>query len=374
MKTCNHRLAVSGGLAALGLLMTLPPVAAQTVEEQLAELRARVDDMEYDPDKGFRIGPNTRLKFYGYVKADLIQDLDFDLGTTFFGLDSIVPGAPTDDNFRAQAWQTRLGVDTYTDTAFGELHTKIEGDFFGNGGGSFRLRHAYGELNGWLIGQTWTNFMPIESYPDSLDFQGPAGIPFTRQTQVRYTHDFGNGFGLSGSIENDPVGGVDRPAVTAAATYAFGDSFVKLAALSRTANGATQEVDGWGINLSGNTSLWQGGSLQASYTTGEAIGSYMVFGGADTFGDTAIETSGVTVGLLQAVTPKIDAGLVYGLRDIDLGAATDTETLQTVHASVYFKPVDKVRLGLEYITGERELFNGTSESADRIQFSAQYNF
>jgi hypothetical protein len=39
------------------------------------------------------------------------------------------------------------------------------------------LRHANLTVGNLLIGRSWTNFMPIESYPVTLDFQGPSGIP-----------------------------------------------------------------------------------------------------------------------------------------------------------------------------------------------------
>jgi len=369
--------------AAMGIALALGfvgPVAAQTVEQQLADLRARVDDIYGDGSKGFRISPNTRLKVYGYVKADFIEDLDFDLGTTIFDILSVVPGTPTDSSFRAQAIQSRIGFWTYTDTSMGELQTRIEGDFFGGGpnGGQFRLRHAYGEIGGLLIGKTWTNFMPIESYPDSLDFQGPAGIPFSRPEQVRYTHDLGNGFSLSGSIERDSAsaGASNSPAVTAAGSYTFGDSFVKLAGLyHQVPSTGFGQLDGWGVNLSGNTSLWQGGTLQASLTTGEGIGSYMVFGGMDAIGASVIQTSGATLGINQAINPKTSVGLVYGYRDIDRGVlATDTQNITTVHASIYYKPVEKMQLGLEYIYAEKQQFDGVNVNASRIQASAQFNF
>jgi len=323
----------------------------------------------------FDVG-GTKVKVYGYIKADFFADLDTDLGTTTFGFSTLAPGFATNSSTRAQAIQSRLGFSTSTDTSFGTLKTVVEGDFFGGGGGTFRLRHAYGELGHWLFGQTWTNFMPIESYPGTLDFQGPAGIPFARVTQVRYTFDQGNGFKASVSVEDDPAGAVDeRPAVTAAVSYKFGKSFVKLAGVSRSLNTGVGTVTGYGVNLSGNTSLWQGGKINASLTTGSAIESYYVFGGADfdALGN-AIDSNGITIGLTQAINDKFSVGLTYGLRDFDTGALTATSELETVHVGLTYKPVKNVSLGLEYFTGQRTLFNNTSARADRVIASAQFSF
>lgn len=323
----------------------------------------------------FDVG-GTKVKVYGYIKADFFADQDTDLGTTTFGFSRLAPGFVQNSSTRAQAIQSRLGFSTSTETGFGTLKTVVEGDFFGGGGGTFRLRHAYGELGNWLFGQTWTNFMPIESYPGTLDFQGPAGIPFARVTQVRYTLDRGTGFKASFSIEDDPAGAVDeRPAVTAAVSYKFGKSFVKLAGVSRSLNTGAGTVSGYGVNLSGNTSLWQGGTLNASFTTGSAIESYYVFGGADfDAAGNAIDSNGITIGLSQAINDKFSVGVSYGLRDFDTGAPTATSELQTVHLGVTYKPVKNVSLGLEYFTGKRTLFNNTSARADRIIASAQFSF
>jgi hypothetical protein len=313
----------------------------------------------------------TTIEVYGYGKLDLIYDVDTDLGLTIFGLGSLEPGTDSESTSQAHAFQSRLGFRSNTDTAWGPLKTQVEGDFFGDGGGGFRLRHAYGEVGGILAGQTWSNFMPIESYPTTVDFQGPAGIPFARTAQLRYSHEFG-GLNLSASVEDDDAGA--HGAVTAAASYGFDNGFVKLAGISRQLDGPSGNVDAYGVNISGNATPWQGGTIQASYTTGEGIGSLMVFGGDDLDGDTAIETEAYTVAIAQALNDQFTIGAAYGFRDIDSGAATDTESLETVHLTAFYSPLENVTFGVEYITGERTLFNDSTASADRIQSSVQFNF
>lgn len=387
MTATMHQWLLAIGAATGAVALTATGAAAQSktnaqLAAQVGALTARVDDLESNSGSGgFEIAPGTILTIYGDAKADLLFDLDYDLGNTIFGFSTIDSATPRDSSaFTAHAFQTRLGFTTETDTGAGILMTKVEGDFFGSGGGQFRLRHAYGEFKGVLAGQTWTNFMPIESYPSTLDFQGPSGIPFTRQTQVRYTFSPGDSSGLkaSFSVENDPSSASDRAALTAAASYSFGNSFVKLAAVSRSLNGASGSQDAYGVNLSGHSSLWQGGTLQASFTTGEGISSYMVYGGTDldAAGDTLTST-GVTLGVSQEITKKVTLGLVYGLRDNSSGAGTlgtDTDRLETIHLNVMYHPVDNVMFGAEYINGDRQQFDGKSFSADRIQVSAQFNF
>jgi len=352
------------------LAAAFPAVAQENaIETRISALEAEIDRLSF--------GSGTEVEIYGYVKGDLIYDLDTDLGTTIFGLANLTPGSKTGSNFTGQAYQSRLGFRATTPTADGDFFVRVEGDFFGDGGGSFRLRHAYGEYRGFLVGQTWTNFMPIESYPGTLDFQGPAGIPFARKAQLRYSLDIGNGLGASFSIE-EPAGNSDSPAATAALFYSGETYFVKLAALATTIDFNGRSFDGYGVNLSGNAQLWEGGSVQASFTTGEAISSYMVFGGADVIslagGDRAVETTGVTLGVSQDLGERFSLGLAYGLREIDQGNAGDTESLETVHVGLRYTPVENVSFGIEYIAGTRDTFGGGSVSADRVQAAAQFSF
>lgn len=352
-------------LASATVLTGALPAVAQ--DARVAALEARVAELEDRPQLSFGVG-GVDLTVYGYIKADLIYDLDSDLGTTIFGLGSLVPGSGSGSNFRGQAFQSRLGVRAEFDGATAVL----EGDFFGGGGGQFRLRHAYVDTGSFLFGQTWTNFMPIESYPSTLDFQGPAGIPFARVAQARYTFGGDSGLGFSASVEQSAASS-SEPAVTAAVFHTGENYFVKLAALSTNVSTGGGDVNGFGINLSGNARLWEGGGLNASYTMGEAISSYMVFGGDDTFGGVAVESEGITIGVSQQVNDWT-FGLAYGLRENDIGAPTDTERLQTVHLTGNYQLRENTTLGLEYITGERDLFDGSSASADRVQAAVQFNF
>ena len=69
--------------------------------------------------------------------------------------------------------QSRLGVKSSTPTKYGELKTQFEFELFGTGVDAgqttFRLRHAYGELGQFGAGQTWSPFMDIDVFPNSLE-------------------------------------------------------------------------------------------------------------------------------------------------------------------------------------------------------------
>ena len=75
-------------------------------------------------------------------------------------------------------------------TDVGEIKTIFEFELFGTGVDAgqttFRLRHACGELGQFGAGQTWSPFMDIDVFPNSIEYWGPNGMVFFRNVQVRW--------------------------------------------------------------------------------------------------------------------------------------------------------------------------------------------
>ncbi len=410
MKTISFNTRHPALIATLLATTFAMPALAETAAElkqQLTALEARIDGLESEGRLKFPSG--TTVEIGGYIKTDFIFDFDEALGDAF-NVDGISITDVGDNNrFRAHARQSRLFFKTSSDTNRGPLKTHIEFDFFGGGGNEIfsnsynpRLRHAYGTWNGWTVGQTWSNFMPIESYPTTVDFNGPAGIPFIRQAQLRYTFKVSDSVAISASLENsefsgrDAVGpiseststgiraGLDElPDFTLAASWKGDKAFVKLATVVRKFGSPTSNdtATGWGVNLSGNASLWEGGTIFGSLSYGDGIGRYLINGFAqDAFIDAAgqiqtIEASGATFGVSQAISPKLTAGLALGYYEVnDTFAATDTDNISTAHLSLFYKPTERMTVGAELIYGRREIVNGDSDDATRLQTSVQFNF
>lgn len=378
-------------------------------------------------------GTNTSIKIGGYVKGDLIYDVNADLGDTF-AASAIPQDGSVQDNregqFRAHARQTRINIATSTPTDFGVARTFIEGDFFGSGGNevlsnstSFRLRHAYGSLGPVLVGQTWSNFMFLDAYPDTVDFFGPVGIPFVRQGQIRYTVNPTENLQLSFSAENseltaiaDTTGdgladstlgstrrsaddlqfGIDTlPDFTARVTYSDDWGALSLSGVGRYlevdsggAGNANDEEYGWGILVAGVLNLGEfapafgNDSIMANFTYGDGVGRYLINGfNQDAFLNAngnldSIEAWGVAAAYTRHWTDNLRSNFVYGHYEIDdtfnPGA---TESLDTVHVNLMWTPTDRVQYGLEYIYGARDFQNSSFDNdANRVQFSAQFTF
>lgn len=370
-------------------------LAAET-DYRLAALEQRVAELESQQQAGptldFGSGMQTEVEFYGYIKVDAIYDFGAELGNTTFGLVAV----EDDDQgefFNATAQQTRLGFRTTTPTDLGALETQIEIDFYGDSDYEPRVRHANVELAGFLVGKAWTTFMPIGSYPGTLDFQGVAGIPFARQEQIRYTHEFGDFVAqvaleesnaasatvprASGRLEaGDSFGNSDHPVGIATIAYDTDPLLLRLAGLYGSVEGPAGSEDVYGINLSATTQLWDGATIDAAYTYGEGIASYLVFLGDDLDDQgRTIEQQAVYLGLTQDIGERLTTRAVYGYRENgSAGPLDDTESLTSLHLNAEYEIVENTTLGIEYFRGTRDTFSGDSYEVDRVQASVQYTF
>ncbi len=356
-------------------------------------------------------GSDTTIEISGYIKADFIYDVSEGMGDLFVP-ESISTSGNDESRFRAHARQSRLRVKTSTPTSMGPLKTHFEGDFFGGGGNqvisnstTFRIRHAWATIGGIGAGQFWSNFMPIESYPTTLDFNGPAGLTFIRQAQLRYTAPIDDNLSFSVSLENSEFNGraadgtvfgdnrggigvnagIDKaPDFTGALFYRDDWGLVKLAGLGRYLGSPNDQGDGevaWGVSLSGNAKLWPGGKVVGAFLYGEGVGRYLINGfGQDAFVDAdgdvhTIEAFGGAIQVRQQLTDEFAIALAYGRSEFnDSQRGSDLDTVQTVHASLFYSPVKRLTFGAEVIWGEREDADGSDDSAVRLQTSVQVNF
>ena len=369
--------------ATAALLCAAAPAFAQSDAGRIAQLEARVAELESrqsGPDLTFGSETASTIEIYGYVKADFIYDFGAELGNTTFGLVGL-----TDDDggdfFNATANQTRLGLRTTTPTSFGDLETQVEIDFYGadgafsTGGAEPRLRHANATLGNVMVGKYWTTFMPLNSYPVTLDFQGVAGIPFARQEQIRYTHEAGN-YVAEFAIE-DSNGSTNSPVAVAALAYDTDPLLLRVSGIyGQVDDGLGGDEDAYGFTLSTTAGLWSGATLDAAYTQGEGIASYMVFLGDDVnAAGEAIEIKAAYAGLTQEVGEKLTLRAIYGWRENDeVGPTNDFEELTSVHLNAQYQIVENASLGVEYFHGTLDRFGGESYDVDRIQTSMQIDF
>ncbi|WP_111494429.1 MULTISPECIES: DcaP family trimeric outer membrane transporter [Marinobacter] len=349
---------------------------------------------------------SIEAELYGYARLNAVYDIDEDIGisTQAGSFDEVNTGAAEDDevtgHFDADAVQSRLGVKVMTEQG---LQVVVEGDFRGNGGGDLRLRHAYGEYMGVLLGQTWSNFNSFVGNTSVLDFDalaGNAGLQ-GRVAQGRYTSG-----PLSVSLEENissvySVGGVDDkhslPTLTARFESASGPLSFSAAALAQQVEYDTGTEDdsavGFAVFGAAKFALTDTISLQGALVYSDGGNAYLYRSGdnfaaedayVDANGDLeTISGYGGTVGVGVDVGPgSINAGYGFATNDWDdaeddLGTANvgeKHETNSNAMINYQWSPVENVTMGVEYAYFMVDKVNGDDGDASRILFASQYNF
>ncbi|WP_425046492.1 porin [Primorskyibacter sp. S87] len=320
------------------------------------------------------LGNDVSVTFHGYVKADFIWDDGHDLGKTTSGIKNIgLPaGGPVGSFDRQQLNETRIGFDVRGPN---DLFARFEGDFFGKDD-SLRLRHAYIDWYGVIVGQNWTNFMSVENLADTVDFQGSLAYPFSRVPQVRYTYSGWDNISLSGSVEEDKTN-KNELTYTMALRYGLESGMVRMAGLYRDTVVPGSNVNGWGVNLSAVFGLWQGGKLKANFTTGKGIADIVnagLTGNALIIGGEAVGVNSAALTVSQQVNDKLKLAVTGDWLNLEQSSGTDTDSLSSVHLSAFFEVYRNTTLMAEYYSGRRTQGNGTKFSSDRVQLAIKYAF
>ncbi|MDZ7853685.1 MAG: DcaP family trimeric outer membrane transporter [Halomonas sp.] len=356
----------------------------------------------------FEVG-DTTASVSGYVKLDIIHDVDANMGDTVrhsaIRLDG-VDGPDGHTDFHAR--QSRIGFRTSTPMNGSTLKTTIEGDFFGSsatGNPDLRLRHAYGSWNGILAGQTWTNFGGFLGTTPTIDFLGQVGQGnIGRQSQLRYTT---GGFsvaleepGTIGSnidmdnrlnVNDDVKSGL--PDLTLRYHAGTGDVSYGASAVMReieyynSANDSDESAFGWGINLEASAKVAEGVTIRGAITHGDGLGGYLYgspgqAGYIDNNGDVeGIEGTGGTFGVSMAAGSG-SVNLAYGIATADLDSGVDegalstttTDTVESIYLNYMWSPAARISYGVEAGYHTRETHNGDEGDAVRLQGMVKYSF
>jgi hypothetical protein len=372
------------------------------------------------------------LKLYGFVMTDIGYDVN-QIDTDWYDvvrptkLPTLENEFGTDGNAYFSARQTRFGVQSGVQTGLGELFTQFEWELFGvgvdAGQTTIRLRHAYGQLGHFGVGQYWSPFMDIDVFPNTVEYWGPNGMAFFRNIQFRWMPIMGDtrltfalerpgasadGGIYSGRIELENLEArFPVPDFSAEYRSAHDWGYVELAGIVRYMKWEDQgeievgELDlsgdaiGWGLNLSSNIKLGKDNLVRLSVVYGAGVQNYMNDAPVDVAIDTT-EKNGVAIPLLGVVaflehnwSEKFATAIGYSMLDIDNtnGQSYDAFSMgQYAIGNLVYYPVENVMMAAELQWGMRDNFNNLSnedaypenylKDADifKVQFSFKYNF
>ncbi len=352
------------------------------------ELRQKDAVVMGDVPGSFRIpGSETSVKLYGFAEAHLVHDRQGSAPGDLFTNLLEQPLDGRDAGFhrgttRLTAQTSRFGFETATPTAQGTFATRLEMDFYAYCGtechrNRLRLRHAYGEYSGWLIGQTWSTFMDLDNLPETVDFNGPIGAPFSRRTMVRYTYHDPRLAKFTVALE-DPEDGARVPNLVARIDKGFDGGNVNLRLLSHEKRVGTETRRGSGFGLGGGYKLDDRNLLmaQVAHVSGDYDMMYGSFGyGLDGTGRILFDrTDGLVAGWSHLYSPQLRAHLVLGTMRSRGDAVFDNRRLTQLHVGAIYAPIRNVELGAEYIHGTRRTFDGDTGTMSRFDLMARYLF
>jgi hypothetical protein len=365
-------------------------------------------------------GTDAAIKFGGRIRGAAVFTLA-PLGSEDRFLTNSIPVEPTDaaagkgrrTTFTANT--SRFNFEMRTPTGAGQLRTFIEGDFFGsNDSGArlnFRLRHAYAQFHGFIIGQTWSTFSDPAANHQDMDFEGINGENVIRQAQIRYTAQVTPDVSLAAAAETPEVSltggqGVNVvPDVVGRVVWTFKEiGHLQSAIVLRQIRGepdppltGSESAYAWGASLSGvvpfrffdltDRFIFQ---LNAGRGIARYINDLQSLGGQDA----VFNPADGTLHPLRAMGWYLDyehqwnaweATRKYKLRSSLIWSFVNVDNLDFQLPSAYhqtnrysvnvvFSPISRIDLGIEYIYGTRENNDGHTKSADQVQIVGIFRF
>ncbi len=367
-------------------------------------------------------GTGMASKFGGFVRLGVVDSLD-PIGSTDRFVAGAIPvtddelGGDFNEGFVISAKRSRLNWDMRLDSSVGQFRAFVEGDFAGQTGGSdvLRLRHAYGQYNRFILGQTWSTLMDTAAIPEDVDFEGLNAQINVRQPELRYTRGLGNNTPFAFAWE-DP-----SPSITGGTGVSqFPDTIVRITkkyewghlqfgGILRSIRGVPTDEEGneltsdassafgWGLTFSGNAAVkkWdRRDNFKFQFNFGDGLGRYIndlgTVGGFDAAFDMEsgeLETLGVfgvyggfqkwwkrnPLGLFKAVRSTFIYGYVQ-VQDLDFLPDNFYRSTQRVSANWLWSPISQIDLGVEFLWGTRTNRNRQRATAKQLQFVSTFRF
>src|ERR1700730_10338422 len=316
--------------------------------------------------------------------------------------------------------QTRFGVKSASTTPVGDLSTVFEFELFGTGVDAgqttFRLRHAYGQLGAFGAGQTWSPFMDIDVFPNTIEYWGPHGMVFFRNIQIRWMPFRGERGSVTLALEK-PGGSTDEgiyadrialantkprfnfPDLSGNARIVRTWGYLQVAAIVRKIGSVDTSSNpinlggsavGWGINVSSNLKVSKNNLAKLEITYGHGIENYMNDAPVD-IGiqknppGSHVPISGFALPILSFVSfldhtwgERFTSSGGYSMLNI---YNSDGQLPSAFHRGQYavgnllYHPIPKVTMGGEFQFGRRSNFtDGFTYNDYKMQFSFKYDW
>ncbi len=401
-----------------------------------AEVKAKDAVVAGDIPGSFRIpGSDVSIRLYGWAELNYVHDfkgdssdIDYSTFAPYMPLKGTPEYARKNRDYLT-ARTSRLGVEAGTPTRYGVLSVKLEGDFnneprtggseqYGSGRNvitqqstssyGFRIRQAYGQFGGLLAGMTWSTFMDVDNYPETVDFNGAIGNTFIRQPVIRYTYGTPGHGNFTAALENSSSYVYDEGGLVMASSLARMPDLVLrwdkgFQWGSMSIRGMTQElrVDdgagakaaqrGWGAGTSALVKTFGSDYLVLAVTYGDGIGRYLNYiegAGYDAAANDIVVERAIALiaGYQWKQSDRLRFNLVYGMTrnfdnqytdfirafTLDSGRFGINRQVQQAHLGFIYNPLKSVDVGLEAVWSFRKTLAGETGDGLRTNLSFKY--
>jgi hypothetical protein len=380
------------------------------------EAASRPKDFTLDPTyRGFIPIPNTPalIKFNAKPHLDMTSD-NKNAGNqnrfvpAAFPLRSNTNDYGGGEQFHVNANATQLRVDVRAPDLGGNFRFYYQNDFFGSGSDTgdmkYRVQHLYGQLYGFKGGFTYGVWEDPDSWPDTVDYEGPNAVIFSRRPVAQYTYAWSDNWNTTFGVEKpdtfiDVASGPNAggSSLTRIPDIGFNTRFEKagfghlqFSTLFRDLGardilGNEHHVLGWGVNLSVGLDLTKNDSVQLLGVYGEGVGGQGNDAGFVN-SDAAFNVNGdlealpywsAMAGYTHRWNASLRSTITYGYVNLDNSSGQAGEFYHTTHyasANLIWQLRKRLSVGLEGLYGTKEANNGV-DSGDhwRVQLGMVYS-
>jgi DcaP outer membrane protein len=346
---------------------------------------------------------NLQMRIVGSVRFSAFYDTKNLLSKNNFSTFDIPTG--DDDIFVSNYYNSlgfsRIGFEVTRKISNQNIFIRIESDFAG-ASNNYQIRHAYGEYDNFLIGQTWSLFTNVSSLPSTVDPTGVDGSINIRTPQIRYRRDISDKLFAAVALEYslpdlETPDSVNIefvqtiPNVTARIRRLGKFGTIQLSGIiapitGLSTNGNKNTSFGYGVSLSGVFKLNRTDQLFTQATYGNSIAHFLNpfrNNGQDmAYNPATSKFSGLDVvgGFISYghLWPKnISSHLSVGAASItnrSFQPGSDFDYSYKVSLNSFWKIVEGLRIGVEGMYGERFDIDGSRGNASRIWALFYYDF
>jgi hypothetical protein len=318
---------------------------------------------------------DTKVTLGGFVKVDA-RHVSGDLYRDGYFIGSAAAGDFSQTDFNANQSRLQFKVQHGEVTGVIEMDADTaEGNEIISNSSGFRIRHAFIKWDNWLVGQTWSTFMPLHALAETLDFGGAhVGEAFIRQSQIRYTSG-----GFSFALENPYTFGGDRdesqqsmPDVIARYDFKGDWGQANVGALFRKVDQSGIDETAIGFNAAAKIKMGGKNDLRVSVAQGEYgryVGTVAVPDIITVNDETRVEEgTSFTAAYRVFWNESTRSTFFYGQSTTDLGDRDRSHTGVNVITNV----TSKLKVGVEL--GKYSQNEAADLSSNYLLASAQFSF